>query len=296
MRIGIINIEPKICNTAYMQLAGYHKRRGDTVEWWTPLTDRLFDRVYCSALFDFSDKSEVPKHAICGGTGFDVKSRLPVEIEYSSLDYSIYPNCMTTYLWFSRGCVRNCPWCVVPEKEGRIHPAVPRNLNPKGRYITVCDNNFFASHDWRKAITWLINCGQPVDFQGVDIRIITDEQCRALTKLRHYKRIKFAWDVPGDEEKILAGIDRLRRFVPLHKCMCYVLVGYNSTEEQDLHRIETLRGLGLDPFVMPFDKTELYQRTLARWVNHKAIFKKVKWSEYRKRVEEQETAGTGWVT
>jgi len=36
MKVGIINIEPKIVNTAYMQIAAYYKGRGDTVEWWAP--------------------------------------------------------------------------------------------------------------------------------------------------------------------------------------------------------------------------------------------------------------------
>ena len=66
MRIGLIDIEPKIYNTAYMQIAAYHKARGDTVAWWSPLTDRQFDHVYCSSLFDYTDKSEVPARAICG--------------------------------------------------------------------------------------------------------------------------------------------------------------------------------------------------------------------------------------
>jgi len=42
-----------------------------------------------------------------------------------------------------------------------------------------------------------------------------------------------------------------------------------------------LRKLGIDPFVMPFDTRDQYQRDLARWVNHKAIFKTVEWGEYR---------------
>ena len=295
MRIGIIDIEPTIFNTAYMQIAAWRRNHGDTVDWWMPLTDRQFDRVYCSSLFDFTDKSDVPKHAICGGTGFEVASRLPIDIERCDLDYSIYPNCRTSYLWFSRGCVRNCPWCVVPEKEGSIRPVLPKNLNPNGRTITICDNNFFACRTWRKAIESLIRCRKPVDFQGIDVRVITDEQCHALTKLRHFKQIKFAWDNPKDDVSVLAGIKRLTKYIKTRHLMCYVLIGFDSEEWEDLGRVRMLSERGIDPFVMPFDKTDLYQRTLARWVNHKAIFKKVPWAEYRQRVEKQEAAGTGWV-
>lgn len=292
MRIGIINIEPKIANTAYMQIASYHKGRGDTIEWAIPLQYHKFDYIYCSSLFDYTDKSEVPARAICGGTGFDVTSRLSQAIEDSPLDYTIYPKCNRSFIWFSRGCIRNCPWCVVPQKEGTIHLVKPKNLNPQGKYITVMDNNFFANRHWETAITWLRKVGQPVDFQGVDVRLLTRRMCLAFGLLRHHKQIKIAWDDP--REDLIPNLREIIRYIKYWRLMCYVLIGFSSTEEQDLHRVETLRSLGIDPFVMPYDKTNLYQKAFARWVNHKAIFKKVKWQDYKDRVQAQEAAGTGW--
>jgi len=38
----------------------------------------------------------------------------------------------------------------------------------------------------------------------------------------------------------------------------------------------------IDPFVMPYDKSDAYQKNFARWVNHKAIWRTVKWEDYRK--------------
>ena len=61
----------------------------------------------------------------------------------------------------------------------------------------------------------------------------------------------------------------------------YVLIGYNSTPEEDLHRVETLRKLGANPFAMAYDRTVQYQKDFQRWVNHKAIFKTVKFKDYR---------------
>lgn len=296
MKIGLINIEPKIFNTAYMQIAAYHKKRGDSVEWWAPLTDKLFDHVYCSSLFDFTDKSEVPARAICGGTGFDVTSRLSVAMERNDLDYSIYPKCRVSYLWFSRGCNRNCPWCVVPEKEGGICPVEGKNLNPKTEHIVVCDNSFFDNPQWWEAFNYLRFINHPVDFQGIDVRTITSSQANLLTKLRHARQIKIAWDNPRDHKEVMSGIKRMIKHISPYSLMCYVLIGYpgNSTEQEDLYRVETLRELKIDPFVMPYNKNDLYQRAFARWVNHKAIFKKVKWPDYKGRVSQQELAGTGW--
>ena len=290
MKVGIIDIEPKIYNTAYMQIANYYRLRGHSVDWWSPPAHWNFNNIFCSSLFDYTDKSDIPDDVICGGTGFDVHSRLSRAMENCDLDYSIYPNCHKSFLWFSRGCPRKCPWCVVPAKEGGIRPVTVKSLNPRGKYVVVCDNNFFANPEWAGAIDCLRSFGLPCDFQGIDIRGITKRQAHSLSKLRHHKRIKFAWDVPDDEEKVLAGISVLTRYIRPYQLMCYVLIGFNTTEGQDLHRIKTLRKWGIDPFVMPYDKKDLYQRSLARYVNRKAIFKKVTWSDYWQRVIKTEKA------
>ena len=60
----------------------------------------------------------------------------------------------------------------------------------------------------------------------------------------------------------------------------YVLIGYNSTPEEDLYRVTRLEEEGVESFVMPFDRTDEYQRRFTRWCNFKAIFKSVLWKEY----------------
>jgi len=243
-------------------------------------------------LFDFTDKSEIPDDVICGGTGFDVTSRLSRVMEDCELDYSIYQECRTSFVWFSKGCNRNCPWCVVPQKEGKFHLVKRKRLNPKGRYITVMDNSFFSNPNWRDVISWLGE--MPVDIQGIDVRLLTEEMVKALDGLRRWKnkQFKIAWD-DGDID-LTPKLKFILRFIKPYKLMCYVLIGYYYSPDIDLLRVETLRSLGIDPFVMPYDKSDLYQRAFARWVNHKAIFKKVPWEDYRGRVQKQEKAGCGW--
>jgi len=50
------------------------------------------------------------------------------------------------------------------------------------------------------------------------------------------------------------------RYIPTYKIMCYVLIGFNTTEEEDLYRIHRLRELKIDPFVMPYNKNDRYQK------------------------------------
>ena len=284
MKIGLYNLEPKIENTAMMQVSQYYKQNGNQVEIYNPLFHKSYDKVYAFSIFNFTDKGYIREGIICGGTGFDINCKLPKEIEECDFDYNIFPNCKTSYVWFSRGCIRKCSFCVVWKKEGLIHSVKPKPLNPKGEYISIMDNNFFANPKWREAIEQLIKWNQPVDFQsGIDVRIFNDEQGKALQKLRLYKQIHIAWDNPKDDLK--DKIELLKQYIKAHKIMCYVLIGYDSSKEEDLNKIEKLRELKIDPFVMPYNKFDRYQKDFARWVNRKAIFKSVKWEDYKKIIK-----------
>lgn len=283
MRIGLINIEPKIVNTAYMQIASFHRSAGHTVEFTEPLLYTTYDYLFCSSLFDYTDKSQVPDRAITGGTGFDLSSQLGRSFEESDYDYSLYPECDWSIVWFSRGCIRNCPWCVVPEKEGPIHPVTPKSLNPTGKYVVVQDNNFFANLKWRKAIDQLVEWGQPVDFASLDVRNTTAAKLREIRRFKLHKQIKFAWDDPAED--LLNDFRYVVKYFDPKKIMCYVLIGFNSTPLEDMYRVHALDELGVSPLVMAYDKTDPYQKAFARWVNRKEIFYSCTWGDYKRRPE-----------
>ena len=280
MNVGLYNLEPKINNSAMMQVSQYYKQRGDNVYIYSPLFHSCYDKIYAFSLFDFTDKGYVTPDMITGGTGFDVSSRLPREIEDCDLDYSIFPDCDYSIIWFSRGCFRNCPFCVVREKEGYIRSVEPKNLNPNGKFIKVMDNNFFGNPNWQNAVEQLIEWQQPVDIQGFDIRIFNEEQGSALNSLSHHHQIKFAWDNPRDnlDDKIGLLLDTISH----NKLMCYVLIGYWSTEEEDLMRVHHLWDeFKIDAFVMPYNKFDNYQLNFARWANNKSLFRTRSWEEYK---------------
>jgi hypothetical protein len=100
------------------------------------------------------------------------------------------------------------------------------------------------------------------------------------------KQVHFAWDDPRHEKLIHKGINIcLEAGLKAHQMAFYVLIGYHSTPEQDLHRVEVLRDYGCDPFVMPYNKEDMYQAKFTRWVNRKAIFKSVSWGDYKSGVK-----------
>lgn len=281
MKVGLIDVDGhSFPNIALMKVSTYYKQLGHDVE---HATIGHYDKLYVSKLFNFT--SDIGNSLITsdemykGGTGYDIEKRLPLDIEICNPDYSIYPQYDFSVQFYSRGCIRDCSFCVVRKKEGYITPVKPMKLNPKGKWIEVLDNNFFANPEWRTAIFELVQIGQPVNLHGVDVRIMDEEQAFWLNKLKHIKQIHIAWDFPKLD--LVPKIQEMTKYVKPYKIMCYVLIGFNSTPEQDLYRVEKLRELGVDPFVMPYNKQDNYQRRFARWVNHKAVFKTVKWVNYK---------------
>lgn len=61
-----------------------------------------------------------------------------------------------------------------------------------------------------------------------------------------------------------------------HSAIVYTLVNYDTTLEQDLERIYTLRDMGYWAYVMIYDKEHCkpVYRKLARWVNNRFVFAK----------------------
>lgn len=295
MKIRLLATDSKIPNYAIMKISTYHKRLGDDVDWYDPIFD-MFDTdiLYESKVFTFTPEYQyypVNAKIVRGGTGFDLKTKLPEEIEsIDELDYSLYPDCDYSIVFTTRGCIRKCPFCVVPEKEGLIHNVSIPKLNPKSKYIKILDNNFFANKTWRENLELLKSFNQPLEFnQGIDLRLLNEEQCLAISKCK-IKQIYCAWDNYNDKDKILPKIKMLCKYVKPYKITCYVLVGFENKEivDTDLERVMTLKELGVNPFAMgyidfydpKYEKSKSV-KDFCRWVNMKATFKSVKWEEYR---------------
>lgn len=285
MNVSLIDVDSKISNLALMKISAYHKARGDIVKFYEPLFDKP-DLIYASKIFDFTpDYNYFPNdiEIIKGGTSYSLDIVLPAEIEFQFPDYSLY-SCDYAIGFTTRGCIRNCPFCLVPKKEGKIRAVGDIYDFWNGQeYLMLLDNNLTAlPEQFERICKQLIKEKIKVDFsQGLDIRLITSEMAQLLAKVKLWKQIHFAFDNVAYESAVRRGIETLaKNGVSKHKLMFYVLIGYDSTPEEDLYRVEVLRGLGVDPFVMPYRKNDPYQRRFARWVNHKAIFKSVSWEEY----------------
>lgn len=304
MRIGLIDVDSsRFPNLALMKLSAYHKGNGDSVEWYTPFTDR-YDRVYVSKVF-----STTPDYDLCinanevirGGTGYEITIQngreiynkgidLPNEIEHIYPDYELYGISDTAYGFLTRGCPRGCDFCIVGKKEGLCSRKVAdlSEFWSGQKNIVLCDPNILACKDWRSLLSQLEDSGANIDFnQGLDIRLMTEEKAEALNRCR-LKEIHFAWDRYEDKDIILPKLQLyadIGKFKPhSHNAIVYTIVNFDTTFEQDLERIYILRDMGYWAYVMIYDKAHCSQkyRDLQRWCNNRFIFAKCKtFQEYK---------------
>ncbi len=279
MRINILTPDSKMPNLASMKISTYHKARGDEVMLDIPLMPA--DKTYASVLFEWTHK---PIADVLGGPGVDPSVRLPDEIETCKPDYTLYHGMDYSLGYTYRACHRGCGFCKVKDmNEPTDHRSIWTFHDPRFKKIALLNNNTFEDPRWKETFEEIWEAGLVLkDVSGFDARLINEEKATALARTRLDGQIHFAWDnLYKDELLVLCGLDAvIRAGLKPHKIACYVLIGYDSTPDEDLYRVERLRQIGVDPFVMPFDKNDPYQRRFARWVNFKAIFKSVAWKDY----------------
>lgn len=291
MPIGLIDVDShNFPNLALMKISAWHKKQGDRVEWWNGL--KKYDTVYMSKVFDetYTRDMEFCINAgtvVKGGTGYGLENKLPYGIEHMMPDYSLYEITNTAYGFLTRGCPRNCHFCIVSEKEGRKAEKVadlPEFWSGQ-KEIVLLDPNITASKDCEYLFQDLIDSKAWIDInQGIDIRCMTDKKADLLNKMR-LKMLHFAWD-----NYEFATYEKLKYFRPQmkydsRKLRVYVLTNFNTTHEQDLERIYKLRELDYDPYVMIYDKPNAPKdiKRMARWVNNKYIWRSCeRFEDYQK--------------
>lgn len=300
MKIGPIDVDGhKFPNIPLMKISAWHKAQGDSVEWYEPLFSGHLDKVYISKVFSFSPDYQYNIDAdeiIMGGSGFAIgkdengkefynlqkDKHLPPEIEHIYPDYSLYPELTknTAYGYLTRGCPRQCSFCHTSIKDGTIsHKVADLSEFWDGqKKIVLLDQNILACKDWRELLQQLIDSGASVEFNGgLDIRLMTEEKARYITQIKQ-KLIHFACDRYEDKEKIIPKFEMFKRIsgFPDWKMIVYTIVNYDTTLEQDLERIYTLKKLGYWAYVMIYDKDNLPRghiyRKLQRWCNNRFIF------------------------
>ena len=260
-------------NYALMKISAWHKAQGDEVEWFNALMP--YDRVYSSKVFTFTPEDPyLPPDTVRGGTGYGMYGELPQEIDDIFPDYSLYPNVKNAIGFLTRGCIRQCPWCCVPKKEGSIRAYRDwRDVKrPDSRDIVFMDNNILACDYGISQMESMIGENIRIDFnQGMDARLVTSETAKILSKLKWLTFMRFSCDTDAVLDTVLKTIDLLKsNGVRGDKIFVYVLVTDIASAER---RCIALRSAGVKPFAQPYRDFEnkieptREQRHFANWVN-----------------------------
>ena len=291
LRIALRQIDGKLPNLALMRLAAFHKSRGDSVEWFMPLDS--YERVFASKIFTFTpDDPYLPPDAIRGGTSYNIRSRLPAEVEACDPDYSIYPDFTEAIGFLTRGCVNRCPWCVVPEKEGGIHVVGDIERVAAGRKrVLLFDNNFLAAP--REFVVEQVEKMRRlkirVDFnQATDARLYNEETAPLMARVPWIRHPRLSCDTDAMIPHVLRAVRLLRENGWTYEVFVYILAK-NDGIDSALDRINRLASADryIVPFVMPFrdlhsedDPPGERLRALARWCNRAMIRKSCSFDEY----------------
>lgn len=279
----------KFPNYALMKISAYHKAKGDTVEWFQPLFQ--YDKVYSSKVFEWTPENPyLPEDTIKGGTGYGLYNELPEEIDRMFPDYSIYPECDYAIGFITRGCIRNCRWCVVPKKEGKIHKYRHWSelVRPDSDKLVLMDNNILACKWGVENLRELAGTKYKVDVnQGMDARLVTPEIAAVLAKVKWIKNIRFSCDQKSQIVPVQRAVTLLKENgLSASKVFVYCLL--TKDKDDDLERIYAMRECGgISLYGMPEKNPtqnlmpERWQNVMAQKYIYSGQWRKTDWYEWK---------------
>jgi hypothetical protein len=271
-------------NLALMKLSAWHKSNGDTVEEYLDIMSGVYDKVYSSKVFTFTQEDQLHGNVEKGGTGYQNRNVLPDEVEHTCPDYSFY-GIDYSVGFTTRGCIRKCPECFVPEKEGKIkaHADIEEfMMHPR---VVLMDNNILACEHGIQQLERSIELGIKIDCnQGLDARLIDKPMAKLLSRVKWLKPIRLACDSQSTKEPVRRAIELLRWYNATPRTYFVYLLIKDVAEALD--RFKFLKGLSTDVFAQPYRDKEgteptKDQKNLARYINKKQLCNSVWWGDYK---------------
>ena len=302
MNILLVDADSKIPNLALMKLSTYHKEKGDTVTlikfnlpYYPQRKKRIqtipfgYDKVYCSVIFPTSYPyidDQGLDNVFYGGTGYPKDKPLPYYIENLNPDYSIYPENKASYGFITRGCIRNCSFCMVRQKEGNIRQVNTVDKIVQHKFVIFLDNNILAHPEHKIFLQQIIDKKVRCEFnQGLDIRLLNEENSILLSKLRYNKEYVFAFDDWKYKHILDKKIPILDKWRKSWKVKFFVYVHPKMPLLDTINRIHYLKDRKILPYIMR-DLTcyeaeyKNFYTDLAAWCNQPRMFKTKTFQEF----------------
>lgn len=163
----------------------------------------------------------------------------------------------------TRGCIRKCPFCVVPKVEGGMKEpkfSILPLIHPSHNEVVIWDNDFLASPYAKDILTELRDGGYKADFnQGLDARLMTEEFANILADIKS-PSIHMAYDWPWEGTYVQKAIEYMHKAGYKKKNLIFYVL-HNFYDEQHkkgdtpadfLHRLQDLMKWGASAYPMRY--------------------------------------------
>lgn len=294
-KILLIDIDSTIPNLALMKISAYHKSCGYDVS-FTNTNDP--DVVYASVIFK-KNKHDTDglrfyypnSTIIIGGSGYSLDSKLPDNVDLIKPDYDLYPSMDYSIGYTTRGCNRNCTFCIVQTKEGRFHIRQhPQEFfDERFDKIVFLDNNILLNKKWFfEVMNFCNDHSLTIDFnQGLDIRLVDNDIAKVLSESKFYPWYRFAFDSSDLAEVVANKCKVLQEHGINIRSDVQFYVYCNSDAEYDdvVWRCRYLKNLNTNAFVQYNIDSKPTKRVnqLRRWANRKWAFWSCDIGEYTRK-------------
>ena len=233
------------------------------------------DKVHVSATFTW-DIPEARRLSLAWGQYYDVELGGPAfDDSPNGFVPGMYLREGVTFT--TRGCNNQCPWCLVPKREGKL--SIIRDFAPG--YI-IQDNNVLQAGraHFARVCDMLRQQRKAAIFSGgLDATLVDDWVAEEISGIR-VDQVFLACDTEGALRPLQKAVERLS-FLGRQKTRCYVLIAFGGeTLDQAEARLRRVWEIGAMPFAQlykpPKDHVQEYGsewRNLARTWSRPAAMK-----------------------
>jgi hypothetical protein len=294
-----------------MKISTFHKQRGDEVSFFkgtgATIRDQKWDLIYISTLFTYQWKTVVntikfynrakytPEIRVGGilasllakdlehETGIEPHVGLWKEVDTLPPDYSLFDGVYDYSVsnasigYTTRGCIRHCEFCAVPQLEPDFVPYIPlkEQVDPDRKDLLLLDNNVLASPEFPRIVADIKALGfykearfkgklRYVDFnQGVDPRLLTEDRMRLLSEIAVYP-LRIAFDDIRMKDLYIERVHLAKKY-GIKRLSNFILYNFRDSPEDFYTRlrinVELNETLGLNIYSFPMRYIPLDAKT-----------------------------------
>lgn len=231
----------------------------------TPMDIMNASSIWCSAIFSWDlpalkkvsqDAAFYGKPCTVGGPAVTANAQWIKDHCYGATVHEGLHDCDTVQgqwpmVWTSRGCIRDCPWCIVPKIEG--HQMVEYS---ELQYAPlILDNNFLACSEQHQQKVLELWSGKKVDFnQGLDARLYSPAFRKEVKSHKVKSTVwRFAYDSGGMGKHVERAIDDLRSAgIAYNNIRIYLLFNHTEAIDEAVARAKEIIEWGASPWPMAY--------------------------------------------